>query len=51
MSAFAKIFLCQKSSNLKCNYKKLLAKLSYEKAVHKMLVKSRPGVNPTKLFL
>jgi hypothetical protein len=31
--AFASILLCQKSSNLKCNYKKLRAKLSYKKSL------------------
>jgi hypothetical protein len=32
----------KKSSNLKCKYKNLRAKLSYEKAARKMLVKLTP---------
>jgi hypothetical protein len=38
-AAFVQIFLRQKSTNLKVSFKKLLAKLLYEKAAHKMLVK------------
>jgi hypothetical protein len=43
-------FCAKKVHTLNLIIKKLLAKLSYEKAVRKMLVKLTPGVNPTKLF-
>ncbi len=43
MSAFAPIFLCQKSQTLNVSSKKFSAKLLYEKAEYKMLVKLTPG--------
>ncbi len=49
MSAFAPIFLCQKSSNLKCKYKKLTSKLLYEKAARKMLVQLTPGYETNRV--
>jgi hypothetical protein len=33
----------ENSSNLKCKYKKLRAKLLYKKGAHKILVKLTPG--------
>jgi hypothetical protein len=39
------IFLRQKSTNLKCKYKKAARKTFVQKAVRKMLVKLRPGGN------
>jgi hypothetical protein len=43
-AAFAPTFLCHKSTNLKCEYKKLCGKLLYEKAGQKMLVKLIPNM-------
>ena len=41
-AAFALISLRQEITNLRCNYKKLLKRLLYEKAAHSMLTKLTP---------